>query len=453
MDALFIVEEWRFILELLCAEFIFVTPSARKRPWFVLRAAAGVAVCMAIALLYWFIWEANITVYAVNMVAHIGWYIFMTACSMVCMVFCYRISPGWLLFCGIAGYALQHVEYVAVNEIFALGICPQILGNVPLYIALIAGTYAAVCVCAALIFRPKLKALGDIPFAKKPVALCFYSLLLAMLIASAFMAQMLFHNGGGKPVQNPNYIAGIADIFNCVFVLIIMYASLNVRERDRRNDIINQMLIASAESYRVKKETIDIINSKCHDLKHQIGALRTLSPEEQQSRIDEIEKRIMFYDLSVDTGNEVINTMIAEKMLYCTENNIRLYVSGNGKKLGFMDTVDLFTLLGNALDNAVESVMRFNSGDRRVINFAMEEQGDIMLIRMDNYYEGEISFVNCLPRTSKGDNYYHVFGLSSIRKIAEKYDGGISIGTDGGIFTLQIVLPVPAAYDRLKAEE
>ena len=144
----------------------------------------------------------------------------MTGCSLACIIFCYRISFGWLLFCGIAGYSLQHVEYVGVNEIFALGLCPQILGNIPVYIAVIVCTYAVLCLCAAFVFRPKLKALGDIPFAKKPVALCFYSLLLAMLIASAFMAQLLFFNGGGKPVSNPNYVAGIADIFNCVFVLI-----------------------------------------------------------------------------------------------------------------------------------------------------------------------------------------------------------------------------------------
>ena len=334
MDALFIVEEWRFILELLCAEFIFVTPSAPRRQKFALRVAAGVAVCMGVALLYWFVQEANVQSYALVFVLHISWYIFMTGCSLACIIFCYRISFGWLLFCGIAGYSLQHVEYVGVNEIFALGLCPQILGNIPVYIAVIVCTYAVLCLCAAFVFRPKLKALGDIPFAKKPVALCFYSLLLAMLIASAFMAQLLFFNGGGKPVSNPNYVAGIADIFNCVFVLIIMYASLNVRERDRRNDIINQMLIASAESYRIKKETIDIINSKCHDLKHQIGALRTLSPEEQQSRIGEIEKRIMFYDLSVDTGNEVINTIISEKMLYCTENNIRRPVHPSRQRAG-----------------------------------------------------------------------------------------------------------------------
>ena len=246
MDALFIVEEWRFILELLCAEFIFVTPSAPRRPKFALRVIAGTAVCMGVALLYWFVQGAQFASYGLLQFAHISWYIFMTGCSLACIIFCYRISFGWLLFCGIAGYSLQHVEYVGVNEIFALGLCPQILGNIPVYIAVIVCTYAVLCLCAAFVFRPKLKALGDIPFAKKPVALCFYSLLLAMLIASAFMAQLLFFNGGGKPVSNPNYVAGIADIFNCVFVLIIMYASLNVRERDRRNDIINQMLIASA---------------------------------------------------------------------------------------------------------------------------------------------------------------------------------------------------------------
>lgn len=220
-----------------------------------------------------------------------------------------------------------------------------------------------------------------------------------------------------------------------------------MRERDRRNDIINQMLIDSQKQYKFKKETIDIINGKCHDLKHQIGALRRMTKPEQDERIRELEKRIMFYDLSIDTGNEVINTILTERTLYCTENGIRLYTSGSGKKLQFMDPVDIYTLLGNALDNAVESVMRIEDKDRKVINFSISEQGEIVLIRTDNYYEGKIEFKNGMPLTSKSNKFYHGFGMDSMRRIVEKYDGSIAVGTEAGVFTLQMVIPVPYAEE------
>ena len=452
MTALFVVEEWRFILELICAEFIFVTPSAQKRDHFWLRCAGGIVFCVCFSLLYYFLTLIPFENFVVRAAAHIGWYSTLTVLSLCLIVFCYHISFGWVLFCGIGGYALQHVEYVAVNEMFALGIFPQINNYIALYVAIIVGTYAALCACAGLLFRRKLRTLGDLPFADNFPSLCFYSLLLVMLIASAFMAQTLFLNNQPKyELVSPNYTAGIADIFNCVFVLIILYAFCCVRERDRRNDIVNQMLINSKEQYRLKKETIDIINGKCHNLKHQIAALRRMSEEEREERISEIEKRIMFYDFSVDTGNEVINTILAEKMLYCTENGIRLYVSGSGKRLDFMDVVDLYTLLGNALDNAVESVMAINDAQKKIIHFSLSEQGDILFIRTDNYYEGKISFRDGLPLTSKANEYYHGFGMASIRRIVEKYEGSLAIGTDGGIFTLQLVLPCPRRGEKCAA--
>ena len=117
--------------------------------------------------------------------------------------------------------------------------------------------------------------------------------------------------------------------------------------------------------------------------------------------------------------------------------------SGNGKKLRFMDPVDLYTLLGNALDNAVESIVRMEDKDKKVINFSIYEQGEIVLIRTDNYYEGKLLFKDGLPLTSKSNKFYHGFGMDSMRKIVEKYDGSIAVGTEAGIFTLQMVIPVP----------
>ena len=198
MTALFVLEEWRFIAELICAEFIFIAPTARRRSYFALRCAGGLVFCLALSLVYYFISVQEINNRALSYAVHIGWYCLLVVVSLCYIFFCYRTTFGWLLFCGLGGYALQHAEYVAVNEMFALGIYPQINNNIPLYIAVIVLTYAPLCVIVGLLFRRKLRDLGDIPFAGNARSLCFYSLLLIMLIASAFMAQTLFLNNQNK---------------------------------------------------------------------------------------------------------------------------------------------------------------------------------------------------------------------------------------------------------------
>lgn len=447
MTPLGVFEEFRFIAELLCAEFIFVPPAAQRRSRFALRAVCGWIFCMAFSLVYFLVtmadaaWVRNM---ALQWAIYIGWYVMLTVLSLTYTAFCYKLTFGWLLFVGIAGYALQHIEYTLVNEMLALGIAPQLRGSLWLYIPVCAATYAALCAGVAIPFRRKLRELGEVQFAGKVPSLCFYSLLLVMLITSAFTAQSLFLNGGSTVdgVTSPYYAAAIGDVFNCVFVLIILYAFCCVRERDRRNDIINQMLHDAQKQYALKKETIDIINGKCHDLKHQIAALRKMPEEEREARLEDVEKLIMIYDSSIDLGNEALNIIVTDKMLYCAENDVRLNVTGNGRKLGFMDTVDIYTLLGNALDNAVESAMNMRDREKRCIDFSVSEQGEIVLIRTDNFYEGKLTFREGLPLTGKADVHYHGFGMMSIRKIAEKYGGTVDVHAEDSVFTLQVVIPM-----------
>lgn len=447
MTPLAVFEEFRFIAELLCAEFIFTPPAAQRRSRFALRAVFGWIFCMAFSLCYFLIVmadEACPPSMPLRWAIYIGWYVLLTVLSLAYMAFCFKLSFGWLLFVGIAGYALQHIEYTLVNEMLALGVYPQIREDLWLYIPVCAVTYAALCAVVAFPFRRKLRELGEVPFAERVPSLCFYSALLVMLIASAFIAQALFLNGGSTVdgVTAPYYAAAVGDVFNCVFVLIILYAFCCVRERDRRNDIINQLLYDAEKQYRLKKETIDIINGKCHDLKHQIAALRKMPEAEREARLADVEKLTMIYDSSIDLGNEALNTIVTDKMLYCAKNDVRLSVAGNGEKLGFMDTVDLYTLLGNALDNAVESAMAMEEKEKRCIDFSVSEQGELVLLRTDNFYEGKLTFRDGLPRTSKEDVHYHGFGMMSIRKIAEKYGGALHVRAEDGVFTLQVVIPM-----------
>ena len=52
---------------------------------------------------------------------------------------------------------------------------------------------------------------------------------------------------------------------------------------------------------------------------------------------------------------------------------------------------------------------------------------------------------NGLPLTSKGDTDNHGFGLRSMRKIAEKYQGTLSVKLEDKAFLLYVMLPLPSA--------
>ena len=151
----------------------------------------------------------------------------------------------------------------------------------------------------------------------------------------------------------------------------------------------------------------------------------------------------MIYDSMMKTGNEVLDTILTERSLYCEREGITWTCMAEGDCLSFVDPIDLYTLLGNALDNAMESVCRIQDPDHRVISLNIHQKGQLVIIQMENYYQHEITMVDGMPRTSKGDTDYHGIGLHSIESIAEKYGGSISITTENQIFKLCMVLPLP----------
>lgn len=144
------------------------------------------------------------------------------------------------------------------------------------------------------------------------------------------------------------------------------------------------------------------------------------------------------------TGNEILNTVLTEKSLLCRQSGITLTCMADGKLLDFMDAVDLYTLFGNAIDNAIEAVSRLEE-DERFISLFLRKKAGLILIQIENRYQGQISMKNGLPDTTKNhEKGYHGFGVKSIMQIAEKYEGFTDVKTENQMFVIRITLPCEA---------
>ena len=133
-------------------------------------------------------------------------------------------------------------------------------------------------------------------------------------------------------------------------------------------------------------ENVELINRKCHDLKHQIAALKQISDQSQRvSTIRSLEESVMIYDSIVETGNHILDTILTEKSLLCEARGITLTCVADGTALDFMDEMDLCTLFGNALDNAIESVEKLPDPERRLIHLSVSRQRGFLHIRVENY--------------------------------------------------------------------
>lgn len=174
------------------------------------------------------------------------------------------------------------------------------------------------------------------------------------------------------------------------------------------------------------------------------------SPEKAEY-IEELKSQIEVFDSVIHTGNEVLDTILSEKSLSCEQRNIRLSYVVDAGYLDFISVLDLYALMGNALDNAIENVSKYKDPGKRVISLNIRTIGEFLSIQVNNYFEGTLQFEDGLPLTNKSDKAYHGFGMKSMRFLAEKYGGSLVADVRDKMFTLQILLPMPKEFLRLYA--
>ena len=226
----------------------------------------------------------------------------------------------------------------------------------------------------------------------------------------------------------------------CCLIVSSVFDVSRKETMQREVDAMAEILRHERRQYEMSKENIELINIKCHDLKHQISALRQGASEES---IAEIEHAIMIYDSAFKTGNDVLDVIFTEKKLLCESRNIQMTCLVNGELVSFMDRMDIYSLFGNALSNAIESAERVADVEKRCVNVIVRGVNGFLTVHVENYFEGELELKNGLPVTEKNKDY-HGYGMRSMARIAEKYGGELTVSVDGKKFNLDIVMPRPS---------
>lgn len=182
-------------------------------------------------------------------------------------------------------------------------------------------------------------------------------------------------------------------------------------------------------------------------MKYQIAALIQMDGYDKKRNlfIKDIQNMIEIYDNDVQTGNEVLDTILMEKGLYCKMHNIEWTCVANGKLLEFLDVIDLFAIMGNALDNAVEGVEKCKEEQYKSIGVRVWKKDLFAVVQVENSFAGELKWKDGLPLTSKKDKENHGIGIRSIKEIVEKYEGTLNIRVQDGSFILTILFPIPEA--------
>ena len=249
-------------------------------------------------------------------------------------------------------------------------------------------------------------------------------------------------------------IANIRTIVDLAGIAILYAHLMQCCEMRARKELeaVQNVLQNQYAQYVQSKESIELINYKYHDLKHQIAVLRSEEdPQKREAFLDEMEAEIRQYEAQNKTGNNVLDVMLTLKTLYCQKHGVTMTSVIDGTLFDFMNAMDISSIFGNALDNAIECELKIPDKEKRLIHINAHARKNFLIILFDNYYEGDMKLGNGLPETTKKDAQFHGYGLKSVQYTAQKYGGAVDVSANDHWFHLKILIPMPAQTETAKA--
>lgn len=245
-----------------------------------------------------------------------------------------------------------------------------------------------------------------------------------------------------EPEAEGRFVFYLAGTIYCAFDFAMVVLLHRAAFQRRSNEELRSFIKGKEQYYRVSRDGLLSLQIKCHDLKHQIARIRSVAEKQQFDQyLQELENSINEYGTVVQTGNEAMDVVLTEKNILCLSNGIKFSYIVDGRAFSFMEDPELYALLGNALDNAIESSKALPDEKKRIISLKGGRQAGGVLLHVENYVSTPPKIENGLPRTTKQDAEAHGFGMRSMQQTVQKYGGTLTFQVEGDLFKLNILMP------------
>lgn len=259
-----------------------------------------------------------------------------------------------------------------------------------------------------------------------------------MLALTAFAVSNLGFLPGSEINMSIFSIRTLVD-FSGVLILSVQHEQLQENALHSELAAMDEVLHRQYEQYKRSKEGINLINSRYHELKVQIADIRAQRDRaKQDAALAKMENSILQYEAENKTGNPVLDILLTAKSMECQEKQIRMTSVADGHLLDHLSTREICTLVGTALDNAIESCAAEQDPEKRLIRTAVYAQNGFVLFRVENYCQKPVELgADGLPLRSAHGGY----DLRSLRAAAQQHGGSMTVHWEDGWFTLRVLLP------------
>lgn len=403
---------------------------AQKRPRFALRLAAGLALAFLLEGL------GSLALYRVSSAAA-GFALLemlravLQFCLAAGLLFAlYVYTPMNAMYVAVLGYTIEHLV-VLVSYCVGCYACPdRPAGQAGLFLAFLAAAYTAECL---MVLRNRE---GFANINNRSVIVQSALFLFASVVLSVLSYNYIVTNPALRGTPSV-FVVSAFGVLMCLSIIIGLLDSFHIKRMETELLKTRELWREDVRRYELSKETVEVLNYRYHDLKKRMALLMddTKAGEQIRRALDD-------YDDRFRTGNEAMDVVLTEKSILCRQNAISLAVIADGRCFAGLGAVDLYSILGNLIENAMEYLKTVPEPDKRVIDLFIRREGDMDVIHVENYLADVPKQSDDLPVTTKPDAADHGYGLKSVRYTVKKYSGIFRIATDHHLFSATVAIPL-----------
>lgn len=267
-----------------------------------------------------------------------------------------------------------------------------------------------------------------------PILMIFF---LDEYISLTLYGNVAVRNAGGDAIAVNHYqmlliqLFGMASLFCILFAYKKLLQNFHLRTELSLLEQEEHFLNRYVEEARARYEKT---GSFRHDIKNHVTVVKDLlqsgKQEEALMYIGDLADLAEGLSFPCSTGNPVADILIENKLGIAKAMGIDVECSLLLPYPCPIRDIDFCIILSNALDNAVKACRDVKDGAETYIRVTGRIQGDFVLLEVENSFPGK-------GTVNRGT------GLSNIKSVAEKYQGTMSIKTQGTSFLLSVLLVIP----------
>ena len=234
----------------------------------------------------------------------------------------------------------------------------------------------------------------------------------------------------------------IVVVLSISFVIVFLYLKNNyyLREQEQRDKMQIAQLQQQFAYYQEKMKDEERVRSIYHDLKNHLLVMESRQNTEETRRMAEtLRSQIADYEDYVHTGNGFLDIILKDKAAKAREKQIDFSAVVDFHGIDFLEPLDISTIFGNAIDNAIEASENLPEY-KRLITVRAERVRDMLIITVEN---NTAPGNHLVEGTTKKDRFTHGFGIPNIKKAVEKYGGQCSFQQEERMYRLKILIPIP----------